>query len=80
MSESTTSKRATDPQDKDYRALKRTKFMSEHSPSTLISSTLPNLKRYPLKLKMTMRWVAAMLGASKPYLSTSSFVELCRIK
>jgi hypothetical protein len=45
MSEPTTSKRATDPQDEDYRALKRTKFMSEPPPSTPKASTLPNLKR-----------------------------------
>jgi hypothetical protein len=34
MSEPTTSKRATDPKDEDYRALKRTKFMSEPPLST----------------------------------------------
>ena len=45
MSEPTTSKRATDPQDEDYRALKRTKFMSEPPPSTPKASTFPNLKR-----------------------------------
>jgi hypothetical protein len=45
MSESTTSKRATDPEDEDDHALKNTNFISEPPPSTPISSTLPNPKR-----------------------------------